>query len=388
MLGWSGWRYDEHAATWGDRAYGGWMKRKALLKAGEVFVVLEESRFEAETQLQEALKLNPEVIPVSDLDLAEVVVVGRETTVPAGAIDLLLVDAEGRVIIVETKLSSNPELRRQVVAQVLDYGASLWRTAPTLKQFEDLVLRYWHSAACQDSRVKEAATLREGLDPIFQEIRGDEWDYDLFESSLSHNVANGRHMLLVVASGLTDKLSRDLLQYVNLCLDLPLYAVEIDVFETEGRQLIVPRGVRYGARVESVPTSRTDRVTFLSKCDLVAAEFFTRMLDEAREKGMIVYWGSLGFSVRMPLERAVTVMFGYPPDDFQVYTRDWRLSDEERAAFHESLRDKWSFSLSGKFTNKLPITEETLEQGYEALGFMWAEVDTMMAEPRKDADSP
>src|SRR4030042_5099454 len=114
------------------------MKRKALLKTGDHVVVLEESKFEAETQLQEALKLNPEVIPVSDLDLAEVVVVGRETVIPVGAIDLLLVDADGRLIIVETKLSSNPELRRQVVAQVLDYGASLWRTAPTLKQFEDL----------------------------------------------------------------------------------------------------------------------------------------------------------------------------------------------------------------------------------------------------------
>jgi hypothetical protein len=363
------------------------LKRRALLKAGEKFVVLEESRFEAETQLQEALKLNPEVIPVSDLDLAEVVVVGRETTLPAGAIDLLLVDAEGRVIIVETKLSRNPELRRQVVAQVLDYGASLWRTAPTLKQFEDLVLRYWHSAACQDQRVEKAATLREGLDPVFQEIRGDEWDYDLFESALSDNIANGQHVLLVVASGLTDKLSRDLLQYVNLCLDLPLYAVEIDVFETEGRQLIVPRGVRYGARIEKPSTSRTDRVTFLSKCDPVASEFFTSLLDEARGKGMIVYWGSLGFSVRMPLERAVTVMFGYPPDDFQIYTRDWDLSDEERAAFHQSLRDKWPFTLSGKYTNKLPITDETFEQGYAALEFMWNQVDRMMAEAHEDADS-
>ena len=205
------------------------MNRKALLKSGQNFVVLEESKFEAEAQLQEALKLNPEVIPVSDLDLAEVAVVGRETTVPAGAIDLLLVDAEGRVIIVETKLSGNPELRRQVMAQVLDYGASLWRTAPSLKQFEDLVLRYWRSDACQDERVKDAATLREGLYPIFQELRGEDWDYDLFESALSENISNGQHVLLVVASGLTDRLSRDLLQYVNLCLSLPLYAVEIDV---------------------------------------------------------------------------------------------------------------------------------------------------------------
>ena len=364
------------------------MKRKALLKTGDDFVVLEESKFEAETQLQEALKLNPEVIPVSDLDLAEVVVVGRETGTPAGAIDLLLADADGRVIILETKLSRNPELRRQVVAQVLDYGASLWRTAPNLKQFEDLVLRYWHSAACQDQPVKDAATLREGLDPIFGEIRGEEWDYDLFESALSENISNGQHVLLVVASGLTDRLSRDLLQYLNLCLNLPLYAVEIDVFDAEGKQLIVPRGVKYGGTTDRGPTrGRTNRKAFLAACTEVGAEFFTRMLDEAREKGMIVYWGSLGFSLRMPLEAPVTVMFGFPPDDFQIYTRDWVLSDEARAAFHERLQDEWPFSLSGKFTNKLPINEETIDRGYEVLEFMWGEAERMMAEARGASDS-
>jgi hypothetical protein len=298
------------------------------------------------------------------------------------------VDAEGRVIIVETKLSSNPELRRQVVAQVLDYGASLWRSAPTLKQFEDLVLRYWHSGACENDGLKEAATMREGLDPIFAGIRGEDWDYDLFESALSDSIANGQHVLLVVASGLTDKLSRDLLQYVNLCLDLPLYAVEIDVFETEGRQLIVPRGVRYGTMGTPTPSKgRTNRKAFLAACSPVAGEFFARVLDEARDKGMIVYWGSVGFSVRMPLDRAITVMYGYPPDSFQVYTGDWALGDEARVKFHERLREEWGFALSGKYTNKLPITEGTLVQGYEALEFMWAEVDRMMAEARQDTDS-
>jgi hypothetical protein len=359
------------------------MKRKALLRTGEHFVVLEESKFEAETQLQEALKLNPEVIPVSDLDLAEVVVVGRETAVPVGAIDLLLVDADGRVIIVETKLSSNPELRREVVAQVLDYGASLWRTAPGLKEFEDLVLRYWRSDACQDERVKDAGTLRQGIDPVFQQIRGEDWDYDLFESALSENISKGQHVLLVVASGLTDRLSRDLLQYVNLCLGLPLYAVEIDVFETEGQQLIVPRGVKYGAAVEPRPTKgRTNEGDFLAACDPVAVEFFASMLQEARDRSMIVYWGSAGFSVRIPLEPAVTVMFGYPPCELQVYTRDWGFSEEDRAQFHSRLQNLWPFSSSGRYTNRLAINEQTARHAHDALEFMWGEVENMMEAAR------
>jgi Asp-tRNA(Asn)/Glu-tRNA(Gln) amidotransferase C subunit len=356
------------------------MKRKALLKSGDNFVVLDESRFDAETQLQEALKLNPEVIPVSDLDLAEVVVVGRETVVPVGAIDLLLVDADGRVIIVETKLSSNPDLRRQVVAQVLDYGASLWRMAPTLKQFEDLVLQYWHSDTCQDERVKNAETLRQGIDPIFGEIRGQDWDYDAFETALSENVSSGQHVLLVVASGLTDRLSRDLLQYVNLCLNLPLYAVEIDVFETEGRQLIVPRGVKYsGPTRDDAAKPPTTPEAFLTACTPDAEGFFREMLNEAAAQGMTVYWGKLGFSVRMPLHPPITVMYGFPPDDLQIYTRDWGLTQEARSTFHERLKEKWPFTLSGKYTNRLSISKGTMQQAQEVLQFMWREVDKMMA---------
>ena len=52
------------------------MKRKALLKEGDDFVVLEESSFEAERALQEALERYPEAIPVADLELDRVIVVG------------------------------------------------------------------------------------------------------------------------------------------------------------------------------------------------------------------------------------------------------------------------------------------------------------------------
>jgi len=364
------------------------VRRKALLKDGDKFVVLEESDFDAETALQEALKRNPEAIPVADLELDDVIVVGRETPLPAGAIDLLLVDAQGQVLIVETKLSRSPELRRQVVAQVLDYGASLWKTAPTLKAFEELVLRYWHSDSCEDTRVKSASSLRDGVEPIFKELNGEDWDYEEFEAALDDNLANGQHVLLVVASGLMDGLSRDLLQYVNLCLNIPLYGVEIDVFEAAGRQLIVPRGVRYGPeRRPSKPTlGPTDRTTFLAACTDLAATFFERMLKEAEERGMIFYWGSKGFSVRMPLEPPVTVMYGFPPNAFQVYTSNWPLDTEGQSEFRRRLSEVAPFDpRRGQYTNTLFLDEKTEQQAYAALEFMWGEIEKMMAAARRDA---
>lgn len=50
---------------------------------------------------------------------------GTEVTVDAGPIDVLMLSSRGRVAIVETKLSYNPEKRRTVVAQVLDYAFAM-----------------------------------------------------------------------------------------------------------------------------------------------------------------------------------------------------------------------------------------------------------------------
>jgi hypothetical protein len=48
-----------------------------------------------------------------------------EASTDVGPIDVLLVSSRGRVCIVETKLASNPEKRREVIAQILDYAIAL-----------------------------------------------------------------------------------------------------------------------------------------------------------------------------------------------------------------------------------------------------------------------
>ena len=52
----------------------------------------------------------------------------REYKVDVGKVDVLLLSSQGRVAIVETKLASNPELRRRVLAQALDYLTHLAQT--------------------------------------------------------------------------------------------------------------------------------------------------------------------------------------------------------------------------------------------------------------------
>ena len=52
--------------------------------------------------------------------------VAREFETESGPIDAIAIDKDGDIYVVETKIDKNPDKRR-VVAQALDYGASLWR---------------------------------------------------------------------------------------------------------------------------------------------------------------------------------------------------------------------------------------------------------------------
>lgn len=59
----------------------------------------------------------------------------------AGPVDVLLLSSRGRIAIVETKLSHNPQKRREVVAQILDYALALQETSeddlPELPESDD-----------------------------------------------------------------------------------------------------------------------------------------------------------------------------------------------------------------------------------------------------------
>ena len=70
---------------------------------------------------------HPECLPVSEIDRAyeQLVPVCMELNTPAGPLDALYVTPTGRLVIVEAKLWRNPEARRKVVGQILDYAQEL-----------------------------------------------------------------------------------------------------------------------------------------------------------------------------------------------------------------------------------------------------------------------
>ena len=80
-----------------------------------------------EDRLQALLAEHPALLPVDEIEpaFAPLVLLGREVPCEAGSIDAVFVSPGGYVTLVEAKLWDNPEARREVVGQVLDYARVL-----------------------------------------------------------------------------------------------------------------------------------------------------------------------------------------------------------------------------------------------------------------------
>jgi hypothetical protein len=98
---------------------------EAFIRRSAKDVALSESWF------RDAIAANPELVVAPCREAGLVPSDERwfcwktEFGIETGSIDVLLVSSQGRIGIVETKLSYNPQIRREVVAQLLDYALAL-----------------------------------------------------------------------------------------------------------------------------------------------------------------------------------------------------------------------------------------------------------------------
>lgn len=89
-----------------------------------------EGEARREDVLRDLLFAQPAMLPVAEIDpaIGPLVPIARELNVPdVGRIDAFLADGRGHLVIVECKLWRNPQARREVVGQILDYARALAR---------------------------------------------------------------------------------------------------------------------------------------------------------------------------------------------------------------------------------------------------------------------
>jgi hypothetical protein len=184
----------------------------------------------SEADIQGWVQRHPGCLPVAEIDpmFVEPVPICTELRTPAGSIDNFMVTASGLPVLVECKLWRNPEARREVVGQILDYAKELSR---------------WSSADLQRA-VKERLGL-EG-NPLLARVREVHPGVDeiQFNDALTHNLRRGRFLLLIVGDGIregVEAIAEYLHDHVSLHFTLGL--VELPVYEMPNGigRLVVPR---------------------------------------------------------------------------------------------------------------------------------------------------
>src|SRR2546423_11562898 len=122
-----------------------------LLGDGDSAQMLIETPAENEAQLQNLIKDHPELVPIDELRMTgPMMVVGRETALPSGAIDLVGLARSGELLLIEFKTGPQNTDFRQVIAQLLDYGSDLWQMP--FNDFQATVARrYFGGTRCKDT---------------------------------------------------------------------------------------------------------------------------------------------------------------------------------------------------------------------------------------------
>jgi len=201
-----------------------------------------------EKYLQELLAGYPKLLPVNQLrdDVGELLCIGREVTAGnSGSIDNLYVSSGGYPIIVETKLWRNPQARREVLSQVLDYTKELAN-----KDFE------WFEQVWKDFS-KGLYGKQESLIEKLSGLVDEEIDQPIFIDRLNRALRRGDILSLIVGDGIETRLQELIshlckdsahLRYSLALIELACYRMNDD--NPAGEMLVVPRIIQDVAPVQ------------------------------------------------------------------------------------------------------------------------------------------
>jgi hypothetical protein len=257
--------------------------RRILQLDGAKISVSAESRFESERDLHDAVAAHPEVLPSEDLGLGPLVALGTELDFGAGPLDLLAADPQGRIVIVEFKRGTeNPDVRK-VVAQVLDYGASLWRTS-----YDEVGRR------CAGEDAPAAPDLT-GIAAAGCALLDIPFDPDAFRAGVEAVLDSGEFVFLYVGRDL-DERTRRIMTYLAEGPRMRFFAVELDYFRAgDGPSaVLVPRTAFVPSWVAEPSPSAGSSVASLASAPPEFHRLLSLMDAFAAERGLMTKTGKTG----------------------------------------------------------------------------------------------
>ena len=179
-----------------------------------------------ESWLQQLLFDHPTLIPIVEIEpiFEGLIPLGMEVPTDTGPIDLIFMNSEGYLTLVETKLWRNPEARRQVVAQIVDYAQHVAEWS-----YEDLKNAILRAKKCGTD---------EAIDPMLALANeySEGIDERRFIDRVSRNLRLGRFLLLIVGDGIREGVEKitNYLQHVPH-IGFTLALVELGAFQINSK---------------------------------------------------------------------------------------------------------------------------------------------------------
>ena len=185
-------------------------------------ILLNSNTFK-ESWLQEILYSEPSILPTNEIDssFSNLIPIGREIPVKSGEntgyIDDFYISSKGYLVIVETKLWRNPESRREVVGQILDYAKDI---------------QQWDYENLNDIYYKNN---NKNLFDMFVEkgyySKEDEAD---FIDIVTKNIVNARFLLMIVGDGIREGVEK-MVSFLNNnpTMQYKFALCELEVYELE-----------------------------------------------------------------------------------------------------------------------------------------------------------
>jgi hypothetical protein len=220
-----------------------------VFKDAKTLVPMQPVEFEGEADFQQLLADFPDLLSGDQINPASPrrwILVSREkgiATEEGGtarfSLDHLFIDQDGVPTFVEVKRQGDTRLRREVVAQMLDYAANAVRYWP----IEELQAQY--SARTPDP--EEALRHRLNF----------EGDLESFWKKVKQNLLEGKIRLLFVADQIPSELRR-IVEFLNEQMDrTEVLALELRQYQGEGMKTLVP--IIYGQTEEAQQKKGIDR---------------------------------------------------------------------------------------------------------------------------------
>ena len=303
-----------------------------ISKNGKNAKRIKKSSFKQEEELQKYIFNNPDSIPLEEIkEDVQFLVVDKEFPVSVGSIDVLEVDSDGDIYILETKLYKNPD-KRFVLAQVLDYGASLWRF---YEDPDDFIQKL-------DERVRN--NTGEGL---IKELKNNLSNSAEIIENIKQNLSDGTFKFVILMDKVPSHL-KDLVLFMNQNSQFSIYLVELDYYTHEGYEILIPDvfGAESKKKIASISKRKKwDEESFLdaAKKHPKAYEGIQKLYNFSKDNADEIKWGtgsSRGSFNPKFLSISVRSIFTVRSDGHLAINFGWLHDNEQTLKWREKLRDE------------------------------------------------